>query len=192
MKILLFGATGLLGQRILSDAVERGHTVTAASTDPARVQELPGVTLVQGDVLDADAVARLAEGHDAIVSAVGSGHADDPCFPCAVARSLIDAAQRSRARLIVLGGGSDAAQAVQPVTTLDFAETWNGAAQADTDALAVYRSAPEGVNWTYLASSAPIALGPRAGQISAETVASAVLRELEESGHPRQDVTITG
>jgi hypothetical protein len=56
----------------------------------------------------------------------------------------------------------------------------------------VYRSAPEGVNWTYLASSAPIALGPRAGQISAETVASAVLRELEESGHPRQDVTITG
>jgi uncharacterized protein len=191
MKILLYGATGLLGQRILSDAVERGHTVTAASTDPARVQELPGVTLVHGDVLDADAVATLAEGHDAIVSAVGSGHADDPCFPCAVARSLVDAAQRSRARLIVLGGASDAAQAVQPVTTLDFAETWNGAAQADTDALAVYRSAPEGVIWTYLAPSAPIALGPHAGQISAETVASAVLRELEESSHPRQDVTIS-
>jgi putative NADH-flavin reductase len=191
MKILLYGATGLLGQRILSDAVERGHIVTAASTDPSRVQELPGVTLAQGDVLDADAVARLAAGHDAIVSAVGSGHADDPCFPCAVARSLIDAAQRSGARLVVLGGGSDAAQAVEPVTTLDFADTWSGAAQADADALAVYRSAPDGVSWTYLAPSAPIALGSRPGQISAETVASAVLRELEQPSHPRQDVTIS-
>jgi putative NADH-flavin reductase len=77
------------------------------------------------------------------------------------------------------------------VTTLDFAETWSGAAQADADALAVYRSAPEGVIWTYLAPSAPIVLGPHAGQISAETVASAVLREVEEASHPRQDVTIS-
>jgi putative NADH-flavin reductase len=191
MNILLYGATGLLGQRILSDAVEHGHTVTAASTDPARVQELPGVTLAQADVLDADAVAKLAESHDAIVSAVGSGHADDPCFPCAVARSLIEAAQRTGARLIVVGTDAEVAQSVQPATTLDFAETWNGAAQAEADALAVYRSAPEGVCWTYLAPSAPIVLGPRAGQISAETVASAVLRELEAPAHPRQDVTIT-
>jgi putative NADH-flavin reductase len=193
MKILLYGATGLLGQRILADAVERGHEVTAASTDPARVQELPGVTLVQGDVLDTDAVAALAAGHDAVVSAIGPGHADDPCFPCAAARSLVEAVRRSGTRLVVVGQGAgvEASQGVQPVTTLDFAATWSGAAQAEADALEVYRSAPRSVSWTYLAPSAPIGLGQQAGRISAETIASAVLRELEQPTHLRQDVTIS-
>ena len=187
MKILLYGATGLLGQRILSDAVERGHTVTAASTDPARVQELPGVTLVQSDVLDRDSVSALANEHDVLVSAVGPGHAGDPRFPCELASSLVEAAQRSGVRLVVVGG-LEAASAAQPAVTLDFADTWYGAAQAHADAAMVYRSAPAGVSWTYFVPSGPI--GRADGHVSAESVAAAVLRELEEPSHPRQDVTI--
>jgi putative NADH-flavin reductase len=144
MRILLYGATGLLGQRILADAVERGHEVTAASSDPARIQELPGVTLVQGDVLDVDSVATLAEGHDAIVSAVGPGHAGDPCFPCQVASAVLEAARRTGVRVLAVGetGGPEAMPGVQPAVTLDFAATWTGAAQAQADALELYRAAP--------------------------------------------------
>jgi putative NADH-flavin reductase len=89
------------------------------------------------------------------------------------------------------GAGVEAIQGVQPVTTLDFAATWSGAAQAEADALEVYRSAAPSVSWTYLAPSAPIGLGQQAGRVSTETVAAAVLRELEQPSHPRQDVTIS-
>jgi uncharacterized protein len=193
MRMLLYGATGLLGQRILADAVERGHEVTAASSDPSRIQELPGVTLVQGDVLDADSVAALAEGQAAIVSAVGPGHAGDPCFPCQVASALLEAAQRTGVRLLVVGerGGTGATPGLQPAVTLDFAATWTGAAQAQADALELYRAAPTAVNWTYLVPAAAIGpAGPGAGHVSVETVAAAVLDELEQPRHPCQQVTV--
>jgi putative NADH-flavin reductase len=45
-----------VGQRILDEALDRGHEVTAATRDPARIQEAPGVTLRRGDVLDTDSV----------------------------------------------------------------------------------------------------------------------------------------
>ena len=89
MRLLLYGATGTLGQRILTEAVDRGHEVTAAARNPDRVQEQPGVTLRQGDMLDADSVASNAAGHDAILSAGGPGHAGDPCFLVEAARCLI-------------------------------------------------------------------------------------------------------
>ena len=147
MRLLLYGATGMLGQRILAEAVDRGHEVTAAARNPDRVQELPGVTLRQGDVLDADSVASLAEGHDAIVSAVGPGHAGDPCF-------LVEAARcpdrRRRAHRRAAGGPGRRGQhwrssrACCSSTTSDFAATWMGVALAHRDALDLYRSAPRG------------------------------------------------
>ena len=41
-EIALFGATGMIGQRILNEAVSRGHQVTAIVRDSTRVA-LPGV-----------------------------------------------------------------------------------------------------------------------------------------------------
>jgi len=37
MKIVLFGATGHIGQSILTEALQRDHAVTAVVRDPARV-----------------------------------------------------------------------------------------------------------------------------------------------------------
>ena len=68
MRLLLYGATGTLGQRILAEALDRGHEVTTAARNPARIQELPGVTLRQGDVLDTDSVARLSRGQEVLLS----------------------------------------------------------------------------------------------------------------------------
>src|SRR6476661_8884036 len=135
MRLLLYGATGTLGQRILAEAVDRGHQATAAARNPDRVQEQPGVTLRQGDILDADSVASNAEGHDAIVSAVGPGHAGDPCFLVEAARCLIAAAERAGVRLVVLGGAvcTEDEPGLLPVDTTDFAGTWMGVALAHRD-----------------------------------------------------------
>ena len=39
MKLALFGASGTIGQRILREALGRGHTVTAVVRDPSRITE---------------------------------------------------------------------------------------------------------------------------------------------------------
>ena len=77
MKIVLFGATGNIGQRIAREAVTRGHTVSGVVRDPARSQTpVPGVALLAGDVTDAGCVADLARDADAVVCAISAspGH----------------------------------------------------------------------------------------------------------------------
>lgn len=209
MRLLLYGATGMVGQRILAEAVERGHAVTAAARNPDRVQARTGVTPRQGDVLDADSVTSLAEGHDAIVSAVGPGHAGDPCFLVEAARVLIAAAARTGTRLVVLGGAActEDEPGLLPVATTDFAATWMGLALAHRDALELYRLAPASVDWTYVSPAATVELGERTGtyrtggdqpivdeqgrsRISAEDLAVAILDEGEQPRHRRQRFTI--
>ena len=43
MKIVLFGATGMIGSRVLAEALRRGHEVTAVVRDPSKVTD--GVTV---------------------------------------------------------------------------------------------------------------------------------------------------
>ena len=209
MRLLLYGATGTLGQRILAEALARGHTVTAAARNPDRIQELPGVTRRQGDVLDTDAVAGLAGGQEVLLSAVGPGHGGDPCFLVEAARSLLAAAERTGVRLIVIGGAAcpAAEPGVQLVATSDFAATWLGLALAHRDALGLYRSARPSLDWTYLSPTATIELGKRTGRyrtggdelivdeqgqshISAEDLAVAILDEVEQPCHRRQRYTV--
>jgi nucleoside-diphosphate-sugar epimerase len=61
MHLLLAGATGVLGRRILPRLVALGYRVTAVSRDPGRLAQLEaaGATPVVADVLDADAIAAV-------------------------------------------------------------------------------------------------------------------------------------
>ncbi|MFJ8438369.1 NAD(P)-dependent oxidoreductase [Kitasatospora griseola] len=71
-RIVIFGAGGRVGRAAVTEAVRRGHTVTAVVRDPAKypdLQGISGVTPVRGDATDADAVARTAAGHDAAINA---------------------------------------------------------------------------------------------------------------------------
>jgi uncharacterized protein len=209
MRLLLYGATGTLGQRILAEALDRGHAVTAVARNPDRIQELPGVTLRQGDVLDTAAVAGLADGQDVLLSAVGPGHGGDPCFLVEVAHSLVAAAERTGVRLVVLGGAACPADqpGVQLVATSDFSATWLGLALAHRDALSLYRSAPPSLDWTFVRPAATVELGERTGRyrtggeqlimdehgqsrVSAEDLAVAVLDEVEQPCHHRQCFTV--
>jgi len=77
MKIVLFGATGHIGRRILDQALERGHTVTAFVRDASRLDVTnPELTVAEGDARDAQSVAAVMPGHDAVVSALGPGGPD--------------------------------------------------------------------------------------------------------------------
>ena len=75
MELTVFGVTGGTGRHLMSEALEAGHEVRAFARSRAKVERAwlddDRVTVVEGDVLDPDAVERAIEGADAVLSALG-------------------------------------------------------------------------------------------------------------------------
>ncbi len=72
MKLLVLGATGGTGIEVVSQAMERGHSVTAFVRSPERLKKFADrVAVVQGDLLREGEMARAMQGQDAILSAFG-------------------------------------------------------------------------------------------------------------------------
>lgn len=107
MNILLIGATGMVGSRILSEALERGHKVVAAARKPDSVPANPNVTAVAANVNDTAAITDLAKEADVIITAVSPRNTDD-AFKDAVdfAASLIAVVKATGKSLLMVGGGS--------------------------------------------------------------------------------------
>jgi putative NADH-flavin reductase len=73
MKLTVFGATGGTGQQVVTQALAQGHTVTAFVRRPETVTtQHANLNLVQGDIVDAAAVAGAVAGHDVVLSALGT------------------------------------------------------------------------------------------------------------------------
>ena len=96
-KIAVFGAGGRAGRAAVGEARRRAHQVPAVVRDPAKYGDLAadGVHLVPGDVTDANSVARVAEGHDAAISAVYDAAAQPDAFFTGAARALLDGVTRA-------------------------------------------------------------------------------------------------
>ena len=68
-KLTILGATGSVGRELVAQALEKGHSVTVLVRNPDKLGELrPSITIVEGDVTDAEAVDRAVAGADAVMS----------------------------------------------------------------------------------------------------------------------------
>ena len=73
-KILVFGATGKTGSRVVERLLNRGYAVTAFVRDTQKVSlRHPQLRLHTGDVLNPASVEQAVAGHDAVVSCLGAG-----------------------------------------------------------------------------------------------------------------------
>src|SRR5580700_11623003 len=106
MDIVLFGASGMVGSRVLRELVARGHKVTAVVRDPSRVATGPGVTAVQGDLTVASRVPSYLEGADAVVSAYSPAHGAERELLQATEAVLTGAKQAGVARVLIVGGAA--------------------------------------------------------------------------------------
>lgn len=71
-RVLIVGATGGTGRRLVAQALERGFWVTALVRNPSKLQlEHQRLTVVQGNVLDAGSIDTAMRGQEAVLSALG-------------------------------------------------------------------------------------------------------------------------
>src|SRR5580704_18789251 len=162
--IALFGSTGRIGQRILHEALARGHKVTAIVRDATRASGgTPNLEFKPGDILKPESVVAATNGHEVLVSAYGP-RAGDAKQIVTAAKSLVEAAGSMHPmRLIVVGsaGSLEVAPGVQLVDTPDFPAASRASALAHRDAFEVYRTAA--LDWTFVSLAAMIEPDVRTG-----------------------------
>lgn len=206
MKILLLGASGMIGSRVLAEAVSRGHEVVAAARHPERIAAGPGVRPVGIDGTDGAAIARLADGAEAIVSAISPRNGGDPVAEMAAFGGAAMAAAKAAGKRLVMVGGAGSLNAPDGSPVLPrVPEPYRAEA---TGMKAVYQKLKDSdLDWTFFAPAATIQPGERTGRfrlgrdvlvsdaegtsaISAEDYAAALVDELERPAHRRSVMTI--
>jgi putative NADH-flavin reductase len=72
MNLTVFGATGGVGREVITQALDAGHHVTAYVRNPSKLTLTHSeLTVIAGELTDADAVRRAVRGADAVISALG-------------------------------------------------------------------------------------------------------------------------
>jgi len=72
LRLFILGATGGIGRELVDQTLHWQHRVTAFLRSPQKLgAPREGLTMIQGDVLNAEAVAAALAGHDAVLSAIG-------------------------------------------------------------------------------------------------------------------------
>jgi putative NADH-flavin reductase len=101
MRLLLLGATGGTGRQLLSQALERGHEVTAFVRRPEKLSAQEHLLVRTGDATDRASVNRAVAGQDAVLSTLGvrSPLAADLISPSL--RALVPAMQEHNVRRLV-------------------------------------------------------------------------------------------
>lgn len=212
MKVLIYGAGGMIGSRIAAELLARGHQVTAGIRTADRASGLdPRLTSDVTDVTDAASVARAAVGHDAVVSAVGAPYdgSASPTFQVETVKSLVEGLRNAGVSRLALVGGAgslEVAPGIDLVDTPEFPALWKSNSLDHREELRVIRTVDD-VDWVYLSPAALIEPGERTGifrtggeqllvdgegnsRISAEDFAVA-LADLLESGQPvRTRITV--
>jgi putative NADH-flavin reductase len=210
MKIALIGATGFVGSKILAEALQRGHEVTALVRSPSKVAPQPRLAVVAADATDTAQLTRVIAGHDAFVSAYNGprGQADFRERYLAGTRAVVSAAKQAGVKRLLWVGGAGSlfvAPGVQLVDTPQFPAEYRTEAQAGRDAMNLIGQ-ERGLDWTFVSPAALLQPGPRTGKfrlggdtvlmdgdrpghISVDDLAVAIVDELETPRHVQRRFT---
>jgi uncharacterized protein len=211
MKVAVIGASGWLGGAATTEALRRGHEVTAISRHVDQAETLQGIERTVADVNDHDALVRAIAGHDAVISAVTDRTTADRSLIPNAARALLRAVPAAGVpRLLVFGGGGslEVEPGVRAIDQPGFPAQYLAEARAQAEALRIFQTEGGDVDWTYLsppphdlrpgertglyrahAGNEPVTDDTGHSQITAGDLASALVDELEEPRFSRQRFT---
>ena len=201
MKIAIIGATGNVGTRLVNEALDRHHAVTAIARDTAKLAPRTGLSPTVGDVSKPDTVIPLLKGHDAVISSLR--------FQSSNPQQLIELVRRSGVKRYLVVGGA-ASLEIAPGQILlnapNFPAAYKAEASAGKEFLDALRNVKD-LEWTFLSPSAFFGPGERTGKfrrsdntlltaadgkssISYEDYAIAMIDEIDKPQHIRGRFTV--
>lgn len=78
MKIVVFGATGIVGKAVVNEALSKGHEVTVLTRNARKVTTRhEHLHVVEGDVADENVVRAVLKGQEAVIQTLGIGGKGD-------------------------------------------------------------------------------------------------------------------
>ncbi|WP_341708343.1 NAD(P)H-binding protein [Halopseudomonas sp.] len=211
MNIAVLGATGDVGSRVVCEALQRGHRVTAFVRSSRRAADIPeGVTIVVTEIGDAHTLEAALDGYDVVISALRPTEGKEETLP-ELTGAVLDAVAASGSRVLVVGG---AARLLVPGEGGKTVLTTPGFLPPEIVPIATAcqrqyeRCLDETrVDWTYVSPAAMLQAGERTGQyrlgsdtlvtdsqgrshISIEDFAVALIDEVEQPRHVRKAFTL--
>lgn len=204
MKLLVIGATGMIGSSVTEEALSRGHEVVAATRNPEKVEKSDGLSAQQLDVTNVARLKDLIENADVVIGAVSPRNTDNAHAEAMAYVSALIEALGTKRLLLVGGAGSlnlEDGTAVADVVPQEYAP------EAKAMRAAYEHLAESDANYTVLAPAGEIEPGERTGQyrmgsrtflvdaegnsrISTQDYAIAMLNEIENPAHERQIFTV--
>jgi putative NADH-flavin reductase len=173
MKIAILGATGFAGGPILAEALTRPElSITAVARNPEGLAAHARLTVVKGDIADADALTEALQGHDAVVHAFHPGRvanmADVYEQSIAGHEAIIAATRAAGVPRLVCVGGAASLMTPEGKEYLD-STLWDKEfdpfrnAILGTRALYYLLKPVTDIDWVFLAPSAWLRPGKRTG-----------------------------
>jgi len=211
MKIIIFGAAGDVGSRIVAEAMARGHDVTAVIRSKTQRAKLPTRVNVRiGDASIASTVSALALGQDLIISALRPKEGSEALL-APLSNAILNGAAAANVRVLIVGGaaslkipdGSGETVLTAPDFLPDHVVPIARACFAQYETILKN----DGADWTYLTPPAMLIPGERRAayqtgldhlltdsegisQISMEDLAVALLDEAETPKYRRRRFTV--
>jgi putative NADH-flavin reductase len=214
MKIAIIGASGFVGAALTSEALERGHQVSAISRNPEKNKsDISGLNNVKADIFDKEQAVAALKDHDVVISAYNPGWSNPNIYneflegSAAIQSAVKEAGVK---RYIVIGGAGslEVAPGIQAVDGPDFPAEIKPGATAARDYLNIIKK-EEDLDWTFFSPAFEMHQGTsgirkgtyRTGLdnpvfdengrcvLSVEDLAVAILDETETPKHIKQRFT---
>lgn len=211
MKVFLIGATGRVGSKILREALDRGHHMSAVARHVDRVPRHSNLIAVNGDVFDTERLAEQILGHDAVIHSYAPlrDHPDRRGEQIRATTSIILALKKSGVKRILAVGGAgtlESSPGVRLMDTPELPQEWLSGAIATAEIKYLLEKELD-LEWTFLSPSLYLRPGTRTGKfrlgtddllrdqdgssrISTEDYAVAMIDEMENPRHTRRRFTV--
>lgn len=212
-NVVLIGASGFVGTAILSELLNRGNKVTAIVRNPDKISiSNSNLSVVKADVSDAESIAKVSEGKDAIISAYNPGWTNPNIYEDTLKNYplILQAAKLSGVkRLLIVGGAGTlfCAPGLRVVDSGAIPDSIMGGVKSLGEFYLNTLMNEHDIDWVFFSPAGTLEPGERTGKfrlgkddlivdadgkshISVEDYAIAMVDELEKPVHHQERFTI--
>jgi hypothetical protein len=213
IKIVLIGASGFVGSAILTEALNRGHKVTAIVRHPEKITVAhKNLVVKQSDVSSSKTVTEVSKGADAVISAYNPGWKNPyiAVETTRVYRAILEGVRKSGTKRFLVVGGAGSLFTSHGIRLMDagvMPEFILPAVKALADFYLKDLMAEKTIDWVFFSPAGNLESGLRTGKfrlgkddlivnetgeskISVQDYAVAMIDEVEKPAHHRERFTI--